>query len=255
MYKVQTVHVLTRKADMPELDDSKLAGMGEALGTETQVETPQVQPEITKVKVGDHEYTNDELSELVGLGSRAKEIGVSHGGFDNFVSEYGRTKNNIGELKKQIEDLQKQQTTGVITQTGEDQLEQAREAARKLGLVLKDDLENFSQEYYTNRRAGEKLLESCQELETEIDGADGRPKFEIQKVLEFMKENPGFKDPKRAYEAMNLDQIAEWKVEHIRKSKGKGISTITDTQSHKQPSEVRPNNSNLLDLVSEAMNS
>ena len=213
------------------------------------VETPQEQ-EITRIKVGEQEYTQDELNELVGLGSRAREVGSAHGGFDKFVSEYGRKSERIGELKKQLDEKAKP-----VEGDPEDQIEQAKLAAKRLGIVLKEDLESYSENYYTNRRAGEKLLESCSSLESEIDGTDGRPKFETQKVLDFMNINAGYTDPKRAYEAMNLDVISDWKAERINKSRSKGITTITNTSGQKMPSEVKVTKDNLQSLISEAMSS
>ena len=240
--------------DGPQIPDLVIDLNQEEQSEENQVveEIQQQQSEeIAKIKVGEQEYTQDELNELVGLGSRAREVGSAHGGFDKFVSEYGRKSERIGELKKQLDEKAKPTESG----DPEDQIEQARLAAKRLGIVLKEDLESYSENYYTNRRAGEKLLESCSSLESEIDGTDGRPKFETQKVLDFMNINQGYTDPKRAYEAMNLDVISDWKAERINKSRSKGITTITQSSGQKMPSEVKVTKDNLQSLISEAMSS
>lgn len=242
----------------PQIDESSLQKVGESLEENSQEEVQpeetqpesqsESQPEVQKTKIGEKEYTSEELSELVGLGSRAKEIGESHGGFDKFVSEYGRKSERIGELNKKLEEIEKTKVSGEPAEV-EDQIEQARQAARKLGIVLKDDLDG----YYQNRRGAEKLLETCQSLEGKIDGSDGRPKFDTQKVLEFMNQNPGFTDPQRAYEALNLDEVSNWKAEQISKKRSGGISTITETNTNKSPQPVVANKDNLHALISEQM--
>ncbi len=242
------------------IDETSLQNMGSdmeaALAEETPAESGEEfdsskdteEPDVAeKIKFKDREYTPEELDELVGLGSRAKELGDSHGGFDKFVTEYGRKSEKIGELNRQLEQLSKVQTTGAPVEEVEDQMEAARDAARKLGIVLKDDLDT----YYQSRRGAERLLESCGELEAEIDGSDGRPKFETTAVLEFMEKNAGFTDPKRAYEAMNLDTISSWKAEKLSKTKAGGITTITTGGGEKLPPQVKPTGDNLRDLISE----
>lgn len=248
---------------MVDLDTTSLQNMGDALDevvedqeetTDEVVETPEVETEqeteSERIKVGEKEYTSDELSELVGLGSRAKEVGDSHGGFDKFISEYGRKSERIGELNKKLEEIEKSKASGESTEVVGDQMEEAREAARKLGIVLKDDLDG----YYQNRRSAEKLIESCQTLEGKIDGSDGRPKFDTTKVLEFMNQNPGFTEPERAYKAMYIDEISSWSANQINKSKSKGITTVTDTNTNKVPPTIKAGKDNLHALISEQFN-
>jgi len=231
---------------MPNIDETSLQNIGNSLEEPVDNQEVESQAEPEKVKLGEQEYTTEELSELVGLGSRAREIGEAHGGFDKFVTEYGRKSERIGELKKELESLSSQK----VVEPEETSIEQAREAARKLGIVLKDDLDG----YYQNRRGAEKLLENCQTLETKLDGSDGRPKFETERVLEFMNQNTGFTDPMRAYEAMHLDEVSSWKAEQINKSRTTGISTVTETVTNKMPESVRATKDNLYDLIKEQIN-
>jgi len=239
---------------MVVIDESSLHNLGAVLEEEVQEEgveeSPQEEssePEIQRVKVGEQEYTSDELSELVGLGSRAKEIGDSHGGFDKFVSEYGRKSERIGEYKKQLEELERTKQTGEPVDV-EQGMREAQSAARKLGIVLKDDLDG----YYQNRRGAEKLLETCSDLEISIDGTDGRPKFDKTKVLEFMEINPGFTEPERAYKAMHVDEISDWKASKTN-IKPRGINTETSTNTNKVPVKVSANRDNLHALIAEQM--
>jgi len=105
-------------------------------------------------------------------------------------------------------------------------IEEARTAARKLGIVLNDELtdkvvtkEDF-RKYYVQERAAEKLLEEADKLETDIDGSDGRPKFNKIEVLEYMQ-NTGHKKLMDAYEAKYKSQTDEWRANQILKAKRK----------------------------------
>jgi hypothetical protein len=233
-----------------DIDTSKLEeDLGKELGGDEPQEeqNEEVQEEVTSIKLGDKEYSQEELESLVGLGTKAKEIEANHGGLDKFVSEFGKKSQRIGELNKEIENLKGGQTT-TQTQEGVDPYQQAREAAQKVGLVMKDDLDS----YYEQRRQAEKLLDSASKLEKEIDGSDGRPKFESEKILEFMK-STGATDPEKAYIQMHLDDVARWKAEQILKGKNKGIITNTDTVATKTPPKVGVNADNLHNLISEEM--
>ena len=57
------------------------------------------------------------------------------------------------------------------------------------------------------------LSGKLRELETEIDGSDGRPKFSGDQALKYMAQNPNIKDPVEAYERMNADQLEGWEAE------------------------------------------
>lgn len=238
-------------------------GIGDAMDEvdETTPEEGGSEEEVESIKVGEKEYSAEDLEAIVGLGQRAKEIGESHGGFDKYVSEFGKKSQRIGDLKKEIEESK----SAVVTKEGgltDEAKVEAQKAARELGIVLTDDVEKAVAEAldkgfdnrYASRRSGEKLLEEVKTLATDIDGTDGRPKFDGEKVLSFMQENPGFKDPSRAYKAMHLDEIAEWSANQVLSKKKKGITTNTQTKSGKAPKEVAVNRDNLHEQMVEALN-
>lgn len=227
---------------------------------ETETKSEEVEVEVENIKVGEKEYTAEELESLVGLGVRAKEVGDSHGGFDKYVSEFGKKSQRIGDLNKEIEEFKKPPVTeqGALS---DEALTEAQNAARKLGIVMSDDVKGMVAEIlkkdfdqlYVSRRSGEKLLDEVKGLEKDINGEDGRPKFESDKVLDFMNQNPGFTEPKQAYEAMHPDKMAQWRVDQIMNKK-RGITTNTSTQSSKTPPSVGVNHSNLDEMMREALN-
>jgi len=233
---------------------------GEKESVDEQVTEDATSKDEQLVKIGEREYSQDDLQELVGLGERAREVGESHGGFDKYVSEFGKKSQRIGDLKKELEEVKNPiNSQGGLT---DEATQQAKDAARKLGIVLTDDIKDMVGEIlksefddqYSARRSGEKLLDQVKGLEKEIDGSDGRPKFDSEKVLEFMSENRGFTDPQKAYEAMNMDQMSTWKAEQIISKRRSGITTDTGTRQNKTPQDVSVNKENLHDLMREALN-
>jgi hypothetical protein len=165
-------------------------------------------------------------------------------------------------LLKEIETLK----SNPVTETGEltdEATKEAQAAARKLGIVLTDDVKNvvteiLSKEFdsqYTSRRSGEKLLDEVKSLEKDIDGSDGRPKFDSEGVLNFMQQNPGFQKPQQAYEAMYPEEMAQWRVDQIMNKKKSGITTTTSVSSNKSPQSVSVTAENIHAMMSESLNS
>jgi len=109
---------------------------------------------------------------------------------------------------------------------------------------LKKQQENYvkKDEYatlYQQQRAGEKILETAQNLAKEIDGTDGRPAFEIDSILEFMREN-NIADPNLAYRIKNEEALDAWKESKYAEAKKPGLNTLeVSTAGSKQPRKVK----------------
>ena len=69
-----------------------------------------------------------------------------------------------------------------------------------------DDVRTF----YAEQRAAEKLLDRTEKLESDFNGADGRPKFEKIAILEYMRDN-GINDPELAYKIKYEKELDAWK--------------------------------------------
>lgn len=247
--------------DKNDVNDKNEKEVEEVQEEQEEQEKQEEQQEEVKIKVGDQEYSQDELDRLVSLGKIGVEAEEKYNTkLDKVWPEFSKTKNEYKQLKEELEQTksQVQQKVEQGDQLPEEGVKQAQEAARKLGIVLEPDFEkrlgDSFRKYYVQERAAEKLLEEGKELEREITGKDGRPKFDLEKTLTFMSQNPGFKEIKKAYEAMHPEELAEWRADQILKGKKKGISTLEDTPSDKQPQEVRLNNDNLAKALEEALN-
>jgi len=213
---------------------------------------------------GDKQYTQEELDKLVGLGETAVEledkwntkIDKLYSGFTQKSQAVKEYETEIGELKGKLEE----QTKPEVPQDEAESIRQAKEAARKIGIVLEDDLDTLGyvkkDDYvtlYQQQRAGEKILETAQSLSKEIDGTDGRPAFEIEEMLEYMKEN-NIGDPNLAYRIKNEEALDAWKESKYAEAKKPGLNTLEkSTAGGREPAKVKATKDNLSKLVSQAL--
>lgn len=210
-----------------------------------------------KIKLGDKEYTEEELSSLVGLGQTARDLETKwNTKVDSLLPEYTKSRQELKEWQKKYEDTQKQleqvkgaqnvQPSGSLT---EEQVQAVKTQLKSLGVQFQGDLEGW----YNTRRAAEKLLEEMDDLQGEINGTDGRPKFVTQDVLDYMMET-GIKKPIDAYELKYKPQLKEWETKQINATKQSNMYTTSASSSgQRNPKEVKVTKSNLDEMVKEAL--
>lgn len=211
--------------------------------------------EVEKIKLGEAEYTQDELNELVELGGRAKKIQEDHGDLDRFVSEFGRKSQEIGTYKKELEELRaKIEDQKADSPTGELNEFQKEAAKKQISSLLGGEPVTMASldQWYVSRRAAEKLLEDCNSQEAKIDGSDGRPKFKTSEILQHMTET-GIKVPLKAYKDKYEKELDAWKEKELAKEKGTPSFTSERRVDNKEPSQVKPNKDNLSKLVAESL--
>jgi hypothetical protein len=108
-------------------------------------------------------------------------------------------------------------------------------------------------EWYSQRRSGERLLEECDDLGSEIDGKDGRPKFDTEVILQHMSET-GIKSPMKAYKDKYENELDKWRESELLRAKPNGMVTQEGGGfQSKQPSPVKITKDNLSQLMSEAL--
>lgn len=211
---------------------------------------------IEKIKLGDREYTQDELTELVGLGEKTREIESSmNTKIDRVYPEYTKSQQRLKEYENKLREIEEAKSRA--PELNEDSIRQAREAAKKIGIVTEDAFTDFMGKHFRNffiqERAAEKLVEECQDLEGKYNGNDGLPKFKTEKVLEWMKEN-GSRNPEQAYKMMNEKEIDDWKARKLAESKRQGLVTETSGEAGgKIPPKVSVNRDNIEELMREAL--
>lgn len=228
---------------------------------ETTTEAEPSEP-VEKVKVGEAEYTQEELNKLVGLGKLAVEAETKYNTkVDKVWPEFTKKSQRLSELEKELEDLRaKQVKTETLPENEEQAIKEARAAAKKLGIVTDEDFEDrmgkVFNRYYQEERQAERLLEQGQDFEKKIDGSDGRPAFVLVDVLEYMRDNMGGQgNLETAYKLMHEEQLDKWRETEIGKSKKQGMTTATiPGGTIKTPPTVKVTEDNLDQLVSEMIN-
>lgn len=214
------------------------------------------------ITIGDKQYTQAELNELVGLGSIAREVEQKYNTkIDRVYPEYTKSTQELKRLKEELEQFKNQKPqTQNIEELDETQKLQAKKAAKaldiltkedisELGLMTKSDVEAFINDY----RAGEKLLEQSRGLEGKYDGKDGRPAFKTEDILEYMRET-GIKEPELAYKVKYEEQINSWKERKTQEARKQGLVTETASSAgNKSPQPVKVTRDNLDKLVAEAL--
>lgn len=217
----------------------------------------------SKIKIGDVEYTMDELSGLVADGQFKREIETKQNTkIDRVLPEYTKLtqdqkawqaeRDDYIRLKAQQENANKQPE-----QFTPEQIAEARKQARELGLFTKEDVEQYVNEnfpkFYVQQRTADRTLEKMEKLSTEIDGSDGRPKFDIDEMLDY-RQKTGISDPLQAYKVKYESELDAWKEKQLTNGKRQGLRTeTTSTAGGKTPPEVRPNRENLGKLMREAL--
>lgn len=213
------------------------------------------QPEVPveTFKLGEKEYSQEELQALVGLGEQAKELESKWDTkIDRLMPEYSRSREELKTLREQAQQKVQQQIEEKQEQ-GQDLSEDekrrlAKDEARKLGLLTEDDFE----EKYAQRRAGEKLLDRTESVISSA-AAEGKPKTSTEELLTYMAET-GIKNPNDAYELMFKKQLREIEMQKLQSIKPQGIWTeSSSTAGAKQPAPVSVTKDNLGPLLDEVL--
>jgi len=214
-----------------------------------------------KIKVGDAEYTQEEINSMVGVAKQVSETEKRYNTrLDRVWPEYGRSQQRIKELETELESARKPKVE--VPADEAQQIEEAKRAAKKLGILTKDDLtelgivtRNDFDNYYRVQRETERILDEAGDLEKEIDGNDGRPPFKKEEILEYMQET-GVRNMEVAYKLKYETQLDAWKDSKLGSAKKAGINTMQSQGSgsgNKKPADIKITKDNLNALVQEAL--
>ena len=229
-------------------------------------ETPPVMEE--KVNINGTEYDVSQASELIGLGQKTRENETKwNTKLDSVWPEYGKVTTTLKQRETELAEArqklaQYEQKKDAGTETPLD-VKQAQDAARKLNIVLRDDLEKdgyvkkadldkYLEERDSQKASVQQVLTTAEKLEKEIDGADGRPRFNKKHVLAYASAY-GISDLKAAYEDMYGDQLKAWQEGQIASKKSPGLKTFKSGSPSKQPAPVTIDDSNVQDALKEAL--
>ena len=203
-------------------------------------ETPQ------PVKVGDKEYSQDELSKLVGLGETARELETQwNRPIDKLYPDYTQKSQKLAEYERKEQEradaeLKAKAEAGNLSP--EETRKLALEEAKSLGIVTKDMLHEVIGQEMEKTFTAKAWVDGANEVLQEAQ-EKGQPKTTVDDLLKF-SQTKGFGlqvAPKDVYKLMFEPQIDAWKEEQLGKIKQKGLDTQTGTQAGaKQPETPAP---------------
>lgn len=232
---------------------------------EEEEEEEVVEPE--KIKLGETEYTLEELTGLVEDGKFKREIEEKQNTkIESVLPKYTRLtqerktweeeRDEYLKLKQEY-DQQQQQKNQQPQEFTPEQIAEAKRQAKGIGLLTQDDIDEYLNKkfpiLYVQQRQADKTLEKMENLAKEIDGSDGRPRFDIDEILEYRQKN-GIADPLTAYKIKFENELDAWKESKLTGVKREGLQTETkSTAGAKAPVEVRPTRDNLGKLLREEL--
>mgnify|MGYP001615986092 CR=1 FL=1 len=227
---------------------------------QTKVETKEG-GEPTKIKVGETEFTNEELQGLVESGKRLTDIETKQGQpIDKILESWGRRGERLGEWKKATgaekpDEFLKAKETELNKpkeQVDREKIKaQVIAEAKEFGLLTKEEAVEEFNKIYETRRAGEKMFGSVNRVLKKAE-SEGRPVCTPEELLEFMAHPDNPKDPEKAYKLKYEKELDEWKINQLNKMSKKGIITETKTTAGgKEFTSEAPTNANLTDLLKE----
>ena len=209
---------------------------------------------VEKIKVGEDEYTQDELQSLVGLGKIGREaeekfktkIDRVWPNYQKVINEKQEAEVKIKELedKLAVQQLPEQRPNGELTQ--EQVRAEAQKQARELGIPLQEDVIKTVIETIE----GQELIKKIDTLTKEMVD-EGLPEENINTVLEHMKAT-GMRDPFKAYKDMHEQEWLDYQLKKLQEIKTKPLPTLSaSTAGGKMPVSVKATTENLEKLVSE----
>lgn len=232
--------------------------------------TPTETPENIEspLIINGQEYDPQEAQSLIDLGKKTKELETQWDTpVDKVWPEYGKTREEIktvqierDQARAELEEFKRKQVANVETPAD---IQEAKEAARKLGLVLnedfekggyikKDELPQLFATYQQEVDAARQVLDAGKKLETEIDGKDGRPKFNTKAVIAYAGAY-NIPDLMQAYEDMYKPELDSWKATQIESKRAGGMRTLGASGAKKVPDRVKITDDNVSELLKEHM--
>ena len=225
---------------------------------ETKLEEKAVPEEVVeepeKIKLGEKEYTQDELSKLVGLGETANELETKwNTKIDRLYPEYTKATQDKKELEAKLKEYEEKQVESKVQSgaelTPEELAKQTRAELRKVGGITTEDVND-----YIYRALEARDLKEDIEAVVETNKAAGKPETDFEGLVGYMQTS-GVRNPQDAYDLMFKNELKEWERKQIDSIKRPGMVTEdTSTAGAKQPPQrVAITKENILDQLDEAL--
>jgi len=230
--------------------------MTDDLNKDEAVEQPEGQTEEAlevpeTIKVGEEEYSQDELQKMVGLGKVASELETKwNTDINRLFPEYTKLSQEKKEWIKQQEETPAPAV--VKEEGGEDEVQQAVSKLKELGFISRDDVDKEVSNKVMSVLAAKELLADTEKLVKDQAGL-GNPRLSSEELLEYMQET-GIKRPDLAYKAKFEKELDEIKEKKLGEIKPKGIITEDGGAGEKVPQAKPITRHNITEALSEVLN-
>lgn len=213
-----------------------------------------------KLVINGQEYDPEVAHELIELGSKYRQLETDlNTSLDKVVPAYTRTSQEkkqleaeLAERTAEIERLQKASQPKVEPNAD---VQQIRKAAREVGLLdedvlrekgymTKDEVKALLDEQKNLEQQATNVLKEADALAKEIDGSDGRVRFNKNAVMAYAYVN-NIGDLRQAYEEMNADDNSAWKERQLEAQQRQGLTTLSASGNKKEPGRTKITNNNL----------
>ena len=229
----------------------------------TEGDGVQEEAPVERIKVGEEEFTQDELQRLVGLGKIGDEAEKKYKTrIDRVWPKYQQIINEKQEVEQknreyeqklvEAERLRQPQVQPNQGYTADQVRAEAIRQAKELGLVTKDEIAAEARRIAVEVQQGQRLIDHISGVIDQMT-EDGLPSTTVEDVVTHMQET-GIRDPEKAYKDMFEQEYLKSQAEKLASIKQKGIPTIKESVAGgKSPAPIRITGDNLETLVSEAI--
>lgn len=212
------------------------------------------------IEINGRQYSQDDLNSLIGLGEQTRELESKwNTKIDRLMPEYTKTTQELAELRRaENERLKAQEDAKKLQEQPADdnqlELEETKKLLKgKFGVITEDEFETRFKQRYTVERQAERLYDQLTNLASDINGEDGRPKFDSDEILSYMQ-TTGIPNPEAAYKFKYEKELDAWKEKQIQSVKKPGLFTQDSGNSIvKQPPTVKLTKDNLINAIKETM--
>lgn len=216
----------------------------------TKPEPQPMQPEPaqpTTVQVGNKQYTQEELNNLVNLGETAQEYEKQwNRPIKDFYPDYTQKSQKLAEYERERQQAE-QQRLQEKSQEGQLTPEEARQVAlqqaKELGIVTNDVFQDQVNQAVANAMAGQELINDSRALLAE-QTQKGLPNVELTDLLAYMNGNnptgTRFGTPDMAYNDMFSKEIGSFREQQLNSLRPQGMVTNEQSGGNQLPQSNPP---------------
>ena len=212
--------------------------------------------EPEKVKIGEKEYSQEDLAKLVGYGEKAVELEDKwNTKIDKLYPEYTKSRQELATIKQQQQEAVLKAQEEINKKAGEGQQLSPEEQDKlieqeleKRGVVTQKNV----YQYVANFIQAQELNREIDTIRTDAEG-DGKPKVTREDLLDYMDES-GVKNPRDAYELMFKKELKDWESKQVQSLKKPSFVTETSSVAgSKEPLPQKITKENISDILNQAL--